>query len=113
MVLTLAAVLRRKGHEVMAWSNGPAALAAAAGFHPDVAVIDIGLPDMDGWELARRLRESCGPGLALVVAVTGYGDAEAAAVGRGGDRPPPHQAGGPRGPVAAVGGGAGPAGRPS
>src|SRR5262245_22668765 len=76
VVLTLAALLRKAGHGVAAWSDGPAALAAAAGFRPDAAVIDIGLPGLDGWELARRLREACGPGLALVVAVTGYGDAD-------------------------------------
>src|SRR5262245_51500837 len=48
VVLTLAALLRRSGHEVMAWTDAPAALAAAPGFCPDVAVIDIGLPGLDG-----------------------------------------------------------------
>jgi len=73
---TLAALLRRRGYEVRSRGDGPAALDAAAAFHPDVAVLDLGLPGMDGWELAGRLREVCGPGLALVVAVTAYGDGE-------------------------------------
>jgi PAS domain S-box-containing protein len=53
--------------------DGPSALTAAGEFAPDVALLDIGLPIMDGYELARRLRESeRGPAMRLV-AVTGYG----------------------------------------
>src|SRR5262245_20309894 len=73
---TLAALLRRRGYEVRSRGDGPAALDAAAAFRPGVAVLDIGLPGMDGWELAGRLREVCGPDLMLIVAVTGYGDGE-------------------------------------
>jgi CheY-like chemotaxis protein len=52
--------------------DGPEALAAAPGFVPEVALLDIGLPVMDGYELARRLRSLLGAGLRLI-AVTGYG----------------------------------------
>src|SRR5262249_8692521 len=62
------------GHEVERASDGPAALAVAACFRPDLALIDIGLPVMDGYELARRLRE-IDPKLRLF-AVTGYGQPE-------------------------------------
>jgi len=72
----LAALLRRRGYEVRSRGDGPAALDAAAAFHPEAAVLDLALPGMDGWELARRLRRRCGPGLVLVVAVTGHGDAD-------------------------------------
>ena len=51
------------------------ALALAARDVPEVALVDIGLPDMDGYELARRLRSSAG-GSILLVALTGYGQSE-------------------------------------
>ena len=54
-------------------ANGPEALQVALAFKPQIALLDIGLPVMDGYELARRLRESQDePGLRLI-AVTGYG----------------------------------------
>jgi CheY-like chemotaxis protein len=55
--------------------DGPDALRLAAAFHPQIALLDIGLPVMDGYELAAHLREM--PGLATIglVAVTGYGQA--------------------------------------
>lgn len=71
--------LEMKGHAVEAVTDGTLALAAATWFHPDVAVLDIGLPGIDGYELARGLR-AAHPGLRLI-ALTGYGqqaDAEAA-----------------------------------
>ena len=49
-------LLRLAGHEVRVAHDGPAALAAAAAFRPDVVLLDIGLPGMDGYEVARRLR---------------------------------------------------------
>jgi len=61
------------GHEVRVVYDGPSALTAVRSFSPDVALLDIGLPAMDGYELARRLRSA--PRLEGVhfVAVTGYG----------------------------------------
>jgi PAS domain S-box-containing protein len=69
----LGASLEELGHEVRVARDGPAALELVREFSPNVALLDIGLPAMDGYELARRLRQVPGlSGLALV-AVTGYG----------------------------------------
>ena len=68
-----------KGHQVHAISEGTEAVAVAATFRPDVAVLDIGLPGIDGYDLARTLR-AAQPRLRLI-ALTGYGqeaDAQAA-----------------------------------
>ena len=63
------------GHAAAQAEDGPAALRAAPSFHPDLVLMDIGLPGMDGFETTRRLRGL--PGLAdvPVVAVTAYGAA--------------------------------------
>jgi PAS domain S-box-containing protein len=72
----LEAMLAHGGHRVQGARNGVAGLALAADLLPDVALIDIGLPDMDGYEVARRLRaNSPASGLALI-ALTGFGQAE-------------------------------------
>jgi PAS domain S-box-containing protein len=70
---SLAVLLRAMGNEVLTAPDGPAALQAAATFHPDVAVLDLGLPGMDGCSVARQLK--CLPGLehVLLVALTGFG----------------------------------------
>ncbi len=69
----MAAVLMAKGHDARIALDGPDALRVAREFTPEVAFLDIGLPVMDGYELAARLREL--PGLATIrlIAVTGYG----------------------------------------
>ncbi|HET9594043.1 MAG TPA: ATP-binding protein, partial [Anaeromyxobacteraceae bacterium] len=53
----LTSLLTAVGHDVLMAHDGPGALAAIRGFTPDVAVLDIGLPVMDGYELAARIRE--------------------------------------------------------
>jgi signal transduction histidine kinase len=76
----LRGALEQAGHSVAIAADGPAALAAAAASAPEVAVLDIGLPGMSGYELARQLRQRY-PRIRLI-ALTGYGqpaDAEAAA----------------------------------
>jgi signal transduction histidine kinase/CheY-like chemotaxis protein len=69
----LAELVGRAGHDVHVEHDGPAALAAAEALHPDVAVLDLGLPVMDGWEVATLLRRRLGPAAPAVVGVTGYG----------------------------------------
>ena len=70
--------LETMGHEVQWARDGNAAVAVAAAFQPDVAVLDIGLPGIDGYELAQALR-AAQPRL-LLIALTGYGqDSDAAA----------------------------------
>ena len=68
----LVEALDASGHAVLAAYDGPSALDAAARTRPDAAFLDIGLPLMDGYELARRMRELLGPDVKLV-ALTGYG----------------------------------------
>jgi CheY-like chemotaxis protein len=69
----LAEALATYGHVIATAADGPAALTAAAEFQPDVALLDIGLPVMDGYELARRMREHPALQRVRLVAVTGYG----------------------------------------
>ncbi len=68
---SLAMLLRRRGHEVRLAADGAAALALAREEAPDVVLLDLGLPGMDGHEVARRLRQQPGFDKALVVALTG------------------------------------------
>jgi two-component system CheB/CheR fusion protein len=71
---TMAEILKLWGHEVQTAHDGPGALEAARAHPPDAVLLDLGLPVMDGYETARRLREE---GLGrLLVAVTGFGAAE-------------------------------------
>jgi CheY-like chemotaxis protein len=69
---SLALLLRMMGQVVRTVHDGVSALEAAESFPPDVVLLDIGLPRMDGYEVARQLRQR-GPADALLVAVTGYG----------------------------------------
>jgi PAS domain S-box-containing protein len=72
-LVSAAEVLRTAGHQVRTATNGTAALAMLAEFQPEVAVLDIGLPGLDGYDLARRLRDELGPRTPRLIAVTGYG----------------------------------------
>jgi len=63
------------GHEVHEALDGARAVEAAMALKPDVALIDVGLPEIDGYEVARRIRGRVGAGMQLV-AITGYGQAE-------------------------------------
>jgi signal transduction histidine kinase/ActR/RegA family two-component response regulator len=70
---SLALVLRLMGHEVHVCHDGAGALAATREFRPEVVLLDIGLPEMDGYEVARRLRAAPELNDMLLVAITGYG----------------------------------------
>jgi signal transduction histidine kinase/ActR/RegA family two-component response regulator len=80
----LATLLRMQGHEVFEAADGEAGLEAALGLRPDIAFIDAGLPGLDGFEVARRLRAADGV-RPFLVALTGYAQAE--------DRRRAHEAG--------------------
>jgi CheY-like chemotaxis protein/anti-sigma regulatory factor (Ser/Thr protein kinase) len=69
----LAEFLRQHGHQTAVAHNGPRALEQAEAFRPEIAVLDIGLPVMDGYELARRLRSVEGLDQIRLIALTGYG----------------------------------------
>ena len=69
----LSAALALSGHDVREARDGASGLAAAAEAHPDVALIDIGLPDIDGYEVARQLRANLTNKRIPLIALSGYG----------------------------------------
>ena len=75
-VESLGVLLRLLGHEVFTAHDGPAALAAAETHRPDAVVLDIGLPLMDGHEVARRIREQPWGRTMGLIAVTGWAQDE-------------------------------------
>jgi len=70
----VADLLRMKGHDVLTVEDGPSAVRIISTEKPDVALIDIGLPEMDGYEVARALRRDMTHRVRLI-AMTGYGQA--------------------------------------
>ena len=70
---SLATLQKRRGHETHTAFTGPEAVAAAAEFLPEVVLLDIGLPGMDGFEVARRLRAMPALRGVLIIAMSGYG----------------------------------------
>ena len=73
---SLRMLLEMAGHEVQTSEDGPSGLAKLYAFHPDVALIDLGLPGLDGYALAREVRGRPETRAIRLVAVTGYGQAE-------------------------------------
>ena len=69
------ALLTALGHETRSATSGTLALAAVDSFPPDIVILDIGLPDVSGYDIARALRARFGPRLFLV-AMTGWGQPE-------------------------------------
>jgi len=70
---SLGDLLKAYGHDVRTAHTGPNAVAAASDFNPDVVLLDIGLPELNGYEVARRIRQQPTPKKAVLVAMTGYG----------------------------------------
>ena len=68
-------LLAFKGHEVRVANDGAQAVDIAEAFRPAIAFLDIGMPRVDGYEAARQIRRSLGPGV-LLVALTGWGQDE-------------------------------------
>jgi PAS domain S-box-containing protein len=73
---TMVILLQIWGHDVHVATDGPSALVVAAERRPEVVLLDIGLPGMNGYDVARRLREIPGMENAVLVAMTGYGQEE-------------------------------------
>jgi PAS domain S-box-containing protein len=70
---SLAMLLQASGHQVRMAHTGPTALEAAIDYRPNVVLLDIGLPEMDGYEVAKRIREQPLLQNIVLVAMTGYG----------------------------------------
>jgi PAS domain S-box-containing protein len=73
---SLAVLLRMQGHDVRVAHDGPTALAAAEAEPPDLVFLDIGMPEMNGYDVARRLRQQPGLESLVLVAMTGWGQEE-------------------------------------
>jgi PAS domain S-box-containing protein len=73
---SLSLLIRLEGHEVRAAHAGQEALQQARAFRPQVVLLDIGLPGMNGYDVARQLRSSPETADVVLVAITGYGQAE-------------------------------------
>ena len=73
---SLALLLRLQGHEVRVAHDGPAALEMVNGYRPALVFLDIGMPGMDGYEVARRLRQQPGLENVRLAALTGWGQQE-------------------------------------
>jgi CheY-like chemotaxis protein len=72
---SLGLLLEESGHAVLTAYDGPTALEAAREFRPNVVLLDIGLPGIDGFEVAKRFRQQPDFGGVVLVALTGYGQA--------------------------------------
>ena len=70
---SLAMLLELTGHEVRLAYDGPSALEAVMQYQPDVVLLDIGLPGLDGFEVAQQIRRQAALGNIVLVALTGYG----------------------------------------
>ncbi len=75
-VETLSLLLRQLGHEVSVATTSAAVLPLAREARPQLILLDIGMPDMDGWQLARLLRQELGRESVRIVAVTGRSQRE-------------------------------------
>jgi len=75
-VEAMAMLLRAIGYHVDVATSGSAVLELADRLRPEIIFLDIGMPDMDGWQLARRLRDQLGTDTVRIVAVTGFGAKE-------------------------------------
>jgi CheY-like chemotaxis protein len=70
---TLARLLQQDGNEVQVVQDGAAAVEAAAQFHPDVVLMDIAMPKLDGYEAAKQIRQQPWGKEMVLIALTGWG----------------------------------------
>jgi len=73
---SMASLLRLTGYEVETASSGAQAIATVATFRPDVTMLDLAMPGMDGYETARQIQRLVVPRPPVLIAVTGYGDTQ-------------------------------------
>jgi DNA-binding response OmpR family regulator len=71
MVLTLSMLLQDEGHEVREVYSGRHVMGSVIDFDPDVVVLDIGLPGLSGWEVAREIRRRCGNDRPTLIGISG------------------------------------------
>jgi DNA-binding response OmpR family regulator len=76
IVRTSAILLQHAGFEVRTATNGHDAIKVAGEFHPQIVLLDVGLPDLDGYEIARRLRAGRTLQMMTLIAITAYGREE-------------------------------------
>ena len=74
--VSLAMLLRLQGHEVRVAHDGSSAVDVAISYRPEMVFLDIGMPGMDGYEVARRLRQTSGLEKIILAALTGWGQQE-------------------------------------
>jgi CheY-like chemotaxis protein len=74
--MTLGWFMQLNGYDVQTCFDGRSAAEVAHGFHPDVVLLDLGMPEVDGFEVCRRLREDGSLGKLTVIAQTGWGSSE-------------------------------------
>jgi len=70
-VLTLTELLREEGHEARGVHDGTDVMPAIREFDPDVVLLDIAMPGMTGWDVARQIRQVCGQERPLLIAISG------------------------------------------
>jgi CheY-like chemotaxis protein/two-component sensor histidine kinase len=73
---TMAALLQMNGHVLRVANDGATAVEIAADFNPDVVLLDIGMPGMNGYQVAKKLRQMPGLDQTLLIALSGYGQEE-------------------------------------
>jgi CheY-like chemotaxis protein len=72
-VLSFSILLTASGHDVRTAHDGPTAVQVAQDYRPDVVLLDIGLPGLNGYEVAKRIRQNPVLKNVMLVALTGYG----------------------------------------
>jgi len=73
-VETFTMLLKAEGYDIRFAYDGPSGLEAARTYEPDAVLLDIGLPGMNGFDLARQIRQQCGSKRPFLIAITAYGD---------------------------------------
>src|SRR5690348_3970095 len=73
---TMSLLVRKMGYDVETAFDGPEAIEKAAAFRPEVVLLDIGLPTLDGYEAAQRIRELLASRPVTLIALTGWGQEE-------------------------------------